>query len=505
MPGKVSPSPLTVSFYTLGCKLNQVETEAAALAFQRAGFSVVEYPEPADITILNTCTVTSKSEQKARRVIRKILREQPRGAVLATGCYVQMEPEAVVQLGDRVVTLSQDLKDRLLDLPARLAAAFPGADFLPPEGPSAGFRGTGFSQGTGREGLLPFLRSWAREAAAAEAPLDGGSKMEPPQFRYNITDYPFHTRAFLKIQDGCANRCAYCRVTLARGEPVSMDANRVVEQMRALAAAGYSEVVLTGINLACYRGESPGGKLSLDGLLRRIIREAPGPRIRLSSLEPEMITPELIGVLAEPRICPHYHISVQSGSDAVLGAMRRRYRRERVYQAVRALKQTRQVPLLAADVIAGFPGESEADFQQTLDLLTELEFGALHVFPFSPRPGTEAAGMGSQVPSGEIKARAARLRRLDRGLRQRYAAGLEGRPGQAVTERVFGPDEEYSSGGGVGVTAEYQEVFLDGRDWGRPGPGGLRPGAVCEGFLSGSGGGGGGARGISGRMVLKKG
>ncbi|OHD75400.1 MAG: tRNA (N(6)-L-threonylcarbamoyladenosine(37)-C(2))-methylthiotransferase MtaB, partial [Spirochaetes bacterium RBG_16_67_19] len=323
---------MRASFHTFGCKLNQFETEALASAFRSRGFSLVESGEEAEVYLINTCTVTGKSEQKARRFIRGLARRRPAALLVVTGCYAQLEGAAIERLGPNVTVVSQADKSLLLDLPRRLQ-----------------------EQGTG-----------------ARIPKGGGS---PDPFAFQVQRYSFHSRAFLKIQDGCDHRCAYCRVPLARGGSVSLDPELAVRRAGLLEQAGYREVVLTGVNLSAWRHGGEG----LGELLERLLISTVGIRLRLSSLEPETIKPALVQALRHPRVCPHFHLPVQSGSDRVLLRMRRRYRAEQVRRAVGLLRAVRPEPFLAADLIAGFPGETEEDFQASYDLAESLGFAKLHV------------------------------------------------------------------------------------------------------------------------------
>lgn len=385
---------MRVGFYTLGCKLNQCETEAMADAFVAKGHVVVGLEEPADLYFINTCTVTSKSEQKARRVIRKILSERETSPVVVTGCYAEVEREELQALGKRVVVVGLDEKDRILDLPRLLAEAGPDFRFSP--------------------GLEDSL-------SAEEFPALPGRR-----FRFRAARFSFHTRAFLKIQDGCDNRCSYCRVRIARGPSVSLDAAEVVSRFRALEEAGYAEIVLTGVNVSSYRS----GNRNLSGLLSDLIGTGGKARIRLSSLEPDSISPDLTRTLADPRICPHFHLPLQSGSDPVLARMARRYRSKDVASAVDLLREAKPDPYIAADLITGFPGETDEDQKTTLRLVEELDFSDLHVFPFSPRPGTAAYSMKPKVPERISGERAAAIREyaevsLSRYLRRQVGKVLD--------------------------------------------------------------------------------
>ena len=398
---------MNAAFYTFGCKLNQCETEALAEAFEYSGFRVVEFSEKADVFVVNTCTVTSKSEQKARRVIRKASRDYPDSLVLVTGCYAQLEPDLIRELGDNVLSVPLDQKDLILDM----------AEFL----------GSGQAEG---QSLYRAAGFWLE----TQAPGIEGSQS---RFRFSAVDFNFHARAFLKIQDGCDHRCAYCRVCLARGKSVSLKKEILMERLKELEAKGYHEVVLTGVNIDSYRD----GDFNLSDLLALMIRETEGFRIRLSSLEPETLLSRDLAILSHPRICSHFHVSAQSGSDGVLKRMNRPYAAHRVKEAVLRLRELKDDPFIAADIIAGFPGESDEEHEQTITLLKELDFSRIHVFPFSPRPGTAAWEMKPVVPERITGQRTEEVRRISSESYKRY---LEAREGKVLT--VLLEEEKRSSG-----------------------------------------------------------
>jgi threonylcarbamoyladenosine tRNA methylthiotransferase MtaB len=439
---------MKAGFYTLGCKLNQCETEALADAFRSAGCEAVGIDEAADIYIFNTCTVTSKSEQKARRLLRRILAERSGVPLIVTGCYAELEKAGLENLGRRVFVLGFDKKAALLELPAflvRSAAAFSGNTF---------------------------------EAVAAFCAQSRPRREPNDSFRFHASRCSFHTRAFLKIQDGCDNRCSYCRVPLARGPSVSLAAGEVVSRFRGLESEGYKEIVLTGVNLLAYRWEGIG----FEGLLERLLASAAGvSRVRISSLEPEGISPSLVRILSHPRICPHFHLPVQSGSDSVLRAMGRRYDRRVLAEAVGRLRSARNNPFIAADIITGFPGETARDHSQTETLVRDLGFASLHVFPFSPRPGTAAWRMKNPVPERLSRERAAALRGLSGEGWTEYAQSLIGQCLDVLVE------EDTAGGDWKGLSANYMTVR--GRENSRQAvPGALLPVVIRgagKGFLFG--------------------
>lgn len=402
---------MKAAFYTLGCKLNQVETEALISAFNEQGVSIVSPENEADIYVVNTCTVTSKSEQKARRMIRKFSRENRSSLIIATGCYVQVENEEVLSLGDNVLTVSLDDKDTILDL-----AAFIGSYHFD------------------RNELKSRTVLWLQEHLSSTTPV------ETSRFRYSPADFNFHSRAFVKIQDGCDNACTYCRVTLARGASISLGAGEIVSRLQHLAEEGYREVVLTGVNIDSYRS----GDIGLAGLLRLILEQTGGFRIRLSSLEPDTLTEEMCRVLADKRICPHFHLSVQSGSDSILKAMGRNYTSETIRTAVEQLRSVKSDPFIAADLIAGFPGETEEDLADSMKIITELNFARAHVFPFSARPGTGAFHMTPKVPERETAGRARKLREASNRSYASYVSRSIGKRVQILLEQK--DDDELWSG-----------------------------------------------------------
>ncbi|WP_321991961.1 tRNA (N(6)-L-threonylcarbamoyladenosine(37)-C(2))-methylthiotransferase MtaB [Marispirochaeta aestuarii] len=411
---------MRVAFYTLGCKLNQCESEALASSFGSQGFFLVSPSEPADLYVVNTCTVTSKSEQKARRMIRKYSRENPESLVIVTGCYAQMDPEVFQSLGSRVIVVSGDQKDRLLRLPVYLnesgCAAAAGMD----------------------------------EVRRALGMVGEG---ETDRFSFDAPSFSSHSRAYLKIQDGCDNRCSYCRVTLARGDSVSLALDEVLHRAVRLEEAGFDEIILTGINLSQYAS----GVQNLSGLVGELLSATRRTRFRLSSLEPDYLIPENTDVFADPRVCPHFHIPVQSGDDGILRRMARRYDSVRVREAFDLLRGLKADPFIAADIIVGFPGETDAAFQSTRKLLEELRPAALHVFPFSARPGTAAAAFAEHVPERITGIRTAELRTISETLHAEYLQRWNGRSEEVLVE--VSPTDTRE---GRGITGNYLRVRIPG-------------------------------------------
>lgn len=388
----------TVAFHTVGCKLNQYETNDIERQFADRGWQVVAFGDPADVTVVNTCTVTGRSDQRCRAALRKARRASPGGTVVAAGCYAEAQPAAVGDLAEVDLVLGNRGK----------AAVFEHLD-------EAG------RPRAGRAAVGP-------QATGAPAPF------------VPIRAFSGHTRAFVKIQDGCDARCAYCIVPQARGGNRSLPAAEVLAQVGALVEAGYAEVVLTGVHLGTW-GRDLAPRDSLAGLLARVVALPGLGRLRLSSIEPTEFTPELLELLASsPAICPHLHVPLQSGAASVLRAMGRPYGPAQFTALVARLTATLPDPGIGADVIAGFPGERGEEFQETAALIESLPLTYLHVFPYSPRPGTTAAAMDGQVPPPERERRAALLREIGRAkaaaFRERHVgrtvrALIEGRPGRA--------------------------------------------------------------------------
>jgi threonylcarbamoyladenosine tRNA methylthiotransferase MtaB len=368
---------------TLGCKVNQYETEYVRQSLLGAGFREAAGDEPADLCIVNTCTVTLESDYKGRKIIRALARENPRTEIVVMGCYATRAPGEVASL-PRVVHVLTD-KQRLAQLVRELA------------------------------------------------------HVEPPS---GISSYDRLHRACVKVQDGCTKECSYCIVPKVRPLPVSRPMDEVVEEIRRLVDGGHREIVLTGIHLGCYGAElsrSDGPHVDLVVLLRAIIALEGEFRVRLSSLEAAEIMPELLRLMAEfpERICPHLHIPLQSGSNAVLARMKRRSTAEEFLAQCEQIRLGFPVPALTTDVIVGFPGESEADFEDTCRVVKEARFAKVHVFRFSAREGTPAATMPDQISPPVKQHRAEVLGKISRQLRQAFCASLIGQDLQVVAETLM--------------------------------------------------------------------
>lgn len=398
-----------IHFQTLGCKLNQIETESLAQSFSRCGFSVSDtapsdtaLPDSPLVCIVNTCTVTGKAEQKARRLIRLLIRTWPGTPVLVTGCYAEVEAETIAAIDPAIRVLPGSRKNELPDLPEFLIEQLT------------------VSPGITVDTILDRFISVERQTA--------------PPFSLSTDNFHFHSRASIKIQDGCNNACAYCRIRLARGKAVSLPADEVLSRITAIENAGWNEVILTGVNLSQYESDTN----DFCGLLERILRETTRIHVRISSLYPERVDDELTPLLAHDRVCPHFHLSVQSGSNRILSLMRRPYPAEMVYQATERLRRVKENPFLACDIITGFPSESDDDFEQTYSLCSDIGFTWIHAFPFSPRPGTEAYTMKTPVPERIAGERVTRLSILAEQNRRAYREYWVGRTVPAIVETETG-------------------------------------------------------------------
>lgn len=392
---------MNASFHTLGCRLNQLETESLADAFRAAGFSVAANDDGADVIVVNTCTVTSMAEQKGRRMIRQAGRRGRGVPVIVTGCYAELEPERIADLGENVVVIPLTRKDSILDLATRLAEH---RDHLT---------------------VADIVSDWK---ASLETAPPGAEKS---RFRFAPGDFTFHSRASLKIQDGCDNECTYCRVRLARGKAHSLGSAEALSRAREIESAGFREIVLSGINLAQYRSEGT----SFPDLLALLLEATQNVSFRISSWEPEAVDDAFLSIIKSDRVRPFFHLAIQSMSDPVLKAMKRRYSASRVKEAVSALRVAKPGAFFGADVIAGFPGETSIQADETLRALDDMDISWLHVFSFSARPGTEAFSMTPKVAESEISERTKALSALGERKRKAFAEASRGKRVKAIVER----------------------------------------------------------------------
>ncbi|MFQ5960322.1 MAG: tRNA (N(6)-L-threonylcarbamoyladenosine(37)-C(2))-methylthiotransferase MtaB [Candidatus Methylomirabilales bacterium] len=417
---------MRIAFATLGCRQNQFETDIMADQARTAGFTPVPFSQPAEVYVINTCTVTERADSDSRQLIRRAIRRNPAAFVVVAGCYAQAAPERIAALDGVDLILGNAEK---MDLMRHLRSAAWECHDLRTDGKtprlSVGDIGT------------------VRAFQDAPAP-----------------EQPDRTRPFLKIQDGCNFACTFCIIPAVRGPNRSLAPDQVISEAQRLATAGHPEIVLTGINLGTY-GWDLRPRASLSALLQRLVDETTVPRIRLSSLHPHEVTPEMVRLLASSsRLCRHMHLAVQSGDDEVLRQMARSYRSRHFREVVTRLDH--EVPGIAigVDVIVGFPGETDAAFEHTRRLLEELPVSYFHVFTYSRRSGTKAAGMLDQVLP-QIKARRNHiLRQLGA---QKFLAFKRGFVGRTLPVVVL-DDRDRDSGLLHGVSDNYLGTLFHGPD-----------------------------------------
>lgn len=399
-PGRMK----TISALTLGCKVNQYDTAAMLRLFREAGYRIVPWGERSDIALVNTCTVTQTADKKSRAAIRQASRRG--SAVCVCGCMAQRQKDALLALDGVCWVVGTAERGRVVEL---------------------------VESGSGR-------------VAAGERPAFESLTLDGPAGR---------TRAFVKVQEGCAHFCAYCIIPYVRGRPHSRPRADVIDEVRRLAAAGVAEVVLTGIDLSSYES---GGDLA--ELVAAIEETTPLSRLRLGSLEPGLFTEDFTRRLARSRIlCPHFHLSLQSGSERILRRMNRRYTPDDFRREVETLRSAFTLPAIATDVMTGFPGEGETEFAQTLRFVREVGFSRLHVFPYSERQGTAAAALPEVVPPDQRRQRALALIAAGAELEQAYVRLVRGLPHSVLFE-------EEDAAGAAGYSERYVRVSAAGA---RPG------------------------------------
>lgn len=407
-----------VAFATLGCKVNQYDSEAMMLLFRRAGYQIVHFQETADIYVINTCTVTGRGAAKSRQLIRNAVRRAPLSVVAVAGCYTQTDPDEVAAIPGVSLVIGNRDRERVVEL--------------------------------------------CEQAAHSPEPIRAVNNIwQAREFEdLPVETFLGHTRAVVKIQEGCNIFCTYCIIPFARGKPRSRRPESVLEEVRHLAAEGFREVVLTGIHLGSY-GKDDQRIGSLAQLVERLSEINGIDRIRLSSLEPRHVSPHLAELLQHnPKVCRHLHLSLQSGAEAVLGRMKRAYTAREYRERVVDLR--RRIPDLGltTDVIVGFPGETEEEHQESMAFIREMGFHRLHVFPFSPRKGTPAATMPDQVTRAVKERRTHEMIALGRSLALDFARRHEGQILDVLAEE----ETELEPGWLEGYTDNYLRVRFPGGD-----------------------------------------
>lgn len=396
---------MRVQLQALGCRLNEAELEGWARQFQQRGFRIAADGETADVVVVNTCAVTREAARKSRKLLRRTQRTNPKAKLIVSGCFASLEADALAHEQGIDLLVANPDKDRLVEIAAREL----DLDAMP--------------------------------ATAIEADTN-------PLFARG------RQRAFVKVQDGCRYRCTFCIVTLARGDERSRPVREIVTEVNRLAAEGVGEVILTGVHLGGYGSDTGSGLLEL---LDAVLADTDIPRVRMGSLEPWDLPDGLWGLFENPRLMPHLHLPLQSGSDSVLRRMARRCRASEFAQL--ATEARRRVPdfNLTTDIIVGFPGEGETEWEETLSFVESVGFGHLHIFSYSPRQGTKAATLPDQIPNDIKKARSRQMHALGLRMKQETLAGLVGRRLPVLVEGRYGGAVE---GDWFGYAPSYLPVRL---------------------------------------------
>ncbi len=400
----------TAAFHTLGCKVNQYDTQAMLERFRAAGYEIVPFDAAADVYLINTCTVTGTGDKKSLQITRRLRREHPESAIILAGCLAQRKGEELLKTGARLII------------------------------------------GTQRRGeVVPLLEKAIEDGTSicAVNELNETTPFEP----LTIAEQEEHTRATLKIQEGCNNRCTYCIIPSVRGPIRSRPLTEVAEEAARLASHGYTELVLTGIHLSSYGRDLKDGATLLDAI--RAVQEVPGvQRIRLGSLEPTIATAEFSFALAAmDKVCPQFHLALQSGSNTVLARMARRYNMRMYMDAVKNLRAAFPMAAFTTDVLTCFPGETEQEYQETRQVIREVGFAKIHVFPYSQREGTKAAVMPNQLPKAVKEQRTRELIALGEETAAAYQQMWLGREAPVLLEEMIG-------GAWHGYTPEYIPVTV---------------------------------------------
>lgn len=405
-----------VSFITLGCKVNQYDSDAMRTLFIHRGYKPVEHSEVADVYIINTCSVTSIGDRKSRQVIRKIRRNNPDAVIAATGCYAQVAPEELEKMGDVDVIVGHQNRNKIVD--------------------------------------------YIEEAEKSEKTVNAVKDIMSIREYENLTVDPegeVKARAFVKVQEGCDNYCTFCIIPYARGRLKSRKQEDAVDEIKKLVEKGYREVVLTGIHLGNYGRDLRNGT-SLSTLVSELLKIPNLLRIRLGSIESVELSDELINIIKnEKRVCHHLHLPLQSGSDAVLKSMNRHYRLRQYKDLIAMLREKIPNLALTTDLIVGFPGETEENFKETLNTLHELKFSAIHVFPFSKRTGTPAAMYPNQITNEEKKKRVHRVQELEKKISKEFRCEFLNKIVHVLAENK---KEEYFEG----FSDEYIRVTIKGEN-----------------------------------------
>lgn len=419
----------TVAFKTLGCRLNQFETDSLASEFHEAGYRLVDFEDKADVYVVNTCTVTNQSDKKSRNTVSQTVRKPGDSLVVVTGCMVNNQKEALENQPGTIYYVDNERKTSIFSL----VEAHHRGEILHP------------------------------------------NSLDSDVFNYKPADTTFHTRSLIKIQDGCDNYCTFCIVPFVRGRAISRPVPRIVDNIKKVLEFGYKEIVLTGVNIGRYQHQD----INFESLVEKVL-DIPGDfRVRISSIEPDGYVDRFLELFEHPKLMPHLHLCLQSGSDPVLLRMRRMNTLSDFRSIVDKIRGRYDDFNLTTDIIVGFPGETETDFQSSVDVVNEIGFSHIHTFKYSIRKGTRAARMSDQVPEKVKTSRSEIIRRIAEENKRKYRTSLIGKTQRVLIEKVHENNqkvhENYGSGYGelyvpVKVEAEalernqFQQVKITGID-----------------------------------------
>ncbi len=393
-------TPQTVAFNTLGCKLNFSETSTIGRQFAQAGYTSIPFDEAADVYVINTCSVTDFADKKCRQIVRRALKTAPDAFVIVTGCYAQLKPDEIAEIPGVDLVMGAGEKFKILDYLDDLKK-LPG-------------------KGIVHAGEIKTVNSFE-----------------------NAFSFGDRTRSFLKVQDGCSYKCTFCTIPQARGASRSNTVESIIKNAQEIATLGAKEIILTGVNIGDFgngteviEGVRPKKEALFIDLIKELDKVEGIERFRISSIEPNLLTEEIIGFVAKSkRFMPHFHIPLQSGNNRILKAMKRRYTRELFAARVEAIKKSMPHACIGVDVIVGFPGETEADFKDTYRFIQDLDVSYLHVFTYSERPNTPAIDIEGRVPMQERRARNQMLRILSEKKRAAFYSSFEGQELEVLVEQ----------------------------------------------------------------------
>ena len=402
----------TAAFYTLGCKVNQYETEAIAEQFTSKGYEIRDFSEPADVYVINTCSVTAMSDRKSRQIIRRAKKQNPHSTVIVTGCYAQVAPDEVLKIDGVNLVIGTNEKSRIVAEAEKLT-----------------------------------------EAAKSVCVHDISHTHDFEEMA--VSGYSSMTRAYIKIQEGCNQFCSYCIIPYARGPIRSRNPKAVVEEAKRLVADGFTEIILVGIHIASYGLDRKD--TSLADIILEINKLSGIKRIRLSSIEPMTLSPAFIEKISPAdKLCPHFHLSLQSGCDETLKRMNRRYTTAQYAEIVKSIRESFEGAAITTDIMTGFPGETDEEFEKSAEFAEKMKFSDIHIFKYSPRPGTPAAKYPNQVTPEKKDERSKVLERIRQKSEKEYLSGFIGTEAEVLFEQ---PSEKYK-GYFEGKTANYITVLV---------------------------------------------